>query len=229
MGRGLALPLAAGVFLWTAAGAVSAQSSSGAELFLACKSIDDSTARLECYDAAAKKAQAPSAQAPAVLPAPAAAQVSGDAAFKAREAALAEREAALKAREAELAARAVEPANEPTLFGISLGSPSKPDDFTRAAGAPNQEVERDEDGAVEAITTEISEWTKDALGRVTVVLANGQVWRQNEGDELRIAKDPEKPHVARIERGAIGSFTLKINDSNRLVKVRRIDGQTKRR
>lgn len=225
MGQKLRLGLAMGVVCLTAWGLSPSAGSESASAFMACKAIEENDARLACYDAAAKGS--PTA-APAPLQAPGA-SLSGDAALKAREAALAEREASLKAREAELAARSTDPEKEATFFGISLGSPGKPDEFSRSASLPNQQVERDEDGAVEAITSELSEWSKDALGRVTVVLANGQVWRQSEGDELRIAKDPEKPHVARIERGAIGSFTLKINESNRLVKVRRIDGQTKRR
>lgn len=228
MGRLSGMRLAIGLSALLAFSGTAASAADGTAPFLACGGIMDKTARLECYDEAAKKAQTgPSdVQTHSRTSAPA---LSGDSALKAREAALAEREAALKARETELAARAVEPENEPTLFGISLGGPSKPDAFTRSADMPNQQVERDEDGAVEAITSELAEWSKDSLGRVTVVLTNGQVWRQSDGDEIRIAKDPEKPHVARIERGAIGSFTLKVNDSNRLVKVRRIDGQTKRR
>jgi hypothetical protein len=75
----------------------------------------------------------------------------------------------------------------------------------------------------------VREFSYNADDRLTLVLENGQVWRQIEGDRFNLKADPESPHKVRISRGAIGSFNLKVNDLNRTVKVRRIDGQPRKR
>jgi hypothetical protein len=152
----------------------------------------------------------------------------GGAALAQREAALAQREAELKAREAKLNAGKMSVEEEATLFGIPIPF-TKKDSFNQSAELPNQTVEKSHDGIVDAITVGIADYTYNADERLTLVLENGQVWRQIEGDRINLSANPETPHKVRISRGAMGSFNLKVNEMNRTVKVRRIDGQTRKR
>jgi hypothetical protein len=161
-------------------------------------------------------------------PAPSVAAGEGAAGLAQREAAVAQREAELQAREAKLAAGARSAEEEATLFGIPIPF-TKKDSLNQLAELPNQMVEKDDDGIVDAITVAVREFSYDASERLTLVLDNGQVWRQIEGDRINLKSEPETPHKVRISRGAMGSFNLKVNDVNRTVKVRRIDGQPRKR
>lgn len=145
--------------------------------------------------------------------------------FAGREAALAQREAELKAREAQLAALPQARADEEaTLFGIPIPFTRK-DTFNQQTDAKGVTVERDSDGDVDAIRTAVREWSLTGDGMVIVVLENGQVWRQTEGAPLRLRDDPANPNIARISRGALGSFMMTVNDSAKSIKVRRVDGK----
>jgi hypothetical protein len=224
---------------------------------LACSDIPRAEERLQCYDSASRSAIGLGAQ-PAARPAQppsedkaaqdriralearireleagkGAAQASAQSGAGAaeREQALAAREAALAEREAKLSASAqntMSAEEEATLFGIPIPF-TKKDRFNQIEELPNQKVERDEDGVVESIVVNIKEFSYGADERLILVLENGQVWRQIEGDRINLKSDPEKPHVARISRGAVGSFNLNVNEINRFVKVRRVDGVKRR-
>lgn len=161
----------------------------------------------------------------------AAAAAAAAAATAEREAAIAAREAALKEREEQLAAVAQtrETAEEEaTLFGIPIPF-TKKDRFNQVENMPGQAIERDADGVVDAITVKVAEFSYTADRKLILVLENGQVWRQMQGEELHLKAKPETPHTVRISRGTLGSFDLKINESNRVVKVRRIDGSKAKR
>jgi hypothetical protein len=148
------------------------------------------------------------------------------AALSEREQALAAREAELRDREAKLATVAKERdavEEEATLFGIPIPF-TKKDRFNQVENLDNQAVERNEHGMVEAIVVGIAEFSYSADEKLILVLQNGQVWRQTEGERINLRPNPKQPHTARIARGAVGSFNLQINDLNRIVKVRRIDG-----
>jgi hypothetical protein len=205
---------------------VGAQSASAADPRLAAREaeIQDLQARIRELESA--KLAKPVKASPAAVSGADTGQAAGVAAGLAeREAALAAREADLKSREAQLAA--VKPemsaAEEATLFGIPIPF-TKKDRFNQIEDLPNQKVERNEDGVVEALIANVAEFSYAADERLILVLENGQVWRQTEGDRINLKSDPEKPHVVRISRGAVGSFNLKVNESNRTVKVRRVDG-----
>lgn len=148
------------------------------------------------------------------------------AAVSQREQELAAREAALQEREAKLAALSPGKAaaeEEATLFGIPIPF-TKKDRFNQVEDLPNQKVVRDEDGVVEAIVANIAEFSYTPDEKLIMVLENGQVWRQTDGERLSLKASGDKPNSARISRGAMGSFNLNVNDSNRTVKVRRVDG-----
>jgi hypothetical protein len=190
---------------------------------LACRDVPQADERLQCYDAAAHNAaKTPTPVAVTTNTGTVAAGGFGQN-VSSREADLAAREAALKEREARLAKPVETAEEEATLFGIPIPF-TKKDRFNQVTELPNQTIERDENGVVEAMTVNVREFTVGGDDRLTLVLENGQVWRQIEGDSIQLSSKPSKPHVARITRGALGSFNLQLNKMNRAVKVRRIDG-----
>lgn len=112
--------------------------------------------------------------------------------------------------------------NSVSLFGITA-SPAKADSFTTgAAGMSQQNVERGTDGVVEAITANVRKWSHDSRGQITIVLDNGQVWRQADSSEIHLATDPKTPQSVRISRGVIGGFVMTIGNKARGHKVRRV-------
>jgi hypothetical protein len=75
--------------------------------------------------------------------------------------------------------------------------------------------------AVEEITSPITDLTYSITGKFTVTLANGQVWRQKEGDVA--AKFYRKSdQTATISRGTLGSYNMVINGSGAYYKVSRV-------
>ena len=61
------------------------------------------------------------------------------------------------------------------------------------------------------------------LGKVTITLDNGQVWRQQSSDNRRIRlKDDGTPYSIEIKRTSFGGYMLKVNDSKRTIRVKRI-------
>jgi hypothetical protein len=75
--------------------------------------------------------------------------------------------------------------------------------------------------AVEEITSPITDLTYSVTGKFTVTLANGQVWRQKEGDVA--AKFYRKTdQTATISRGTLGSYNMLINGSGAYYKVSRV-------
>lgn len=170
-------------------------------------------AALKSRQAAAKTVTGGGASAGVAIPDSAAAE---------REAALEAREAALKEREAKLASLPQAKASEEaTLFGIPIPFTRK-DTFNQQTEADGVVLERDSGGTVDAIKAPIREWSLAGDGMLIVVLENGQVWRQTDGDALRLK---DAANVARISRAAFGSFMMTVNDSSKSIKVRRVDGK----
>ena len=86
-----------------------------------------------------------------------------------------------------------------------------------AAPPPAEPVELD------SITSGVTEYSVNPFGKFIVFLDNGQVWHQLEGDSevAHFRKNP-KDNTVKIERGALGSYNLYINDSVKIYKVTRI-------
>ena len=61
---------------------------------------------------------------------------------------------------------------------------------------------------------------RDARGRFTITLDNGQVWRQLEGDTAELTGS--KVTMVRISRGALGSYDLNIVGRNATFRVTRL-------
>lgn len=76
---------------------------------------------------------------------------------------------------------------------------------------------------VTSISSNVVELAKNAYGRSIFVLGNGQVWKQVDGDQTEV-RDPRKGEAmtVSIEKGLLGSFSLRIEGRNGIVKVRRV-------
>jgi hypothetical protein len=181
-----------------------------------CKWIADDRQRLQCLDAAVATIDAAATNVDDSKGPALANGVDG------RERELARWEGDLRHREAALHAKSEAFNNSVSLFGITLSS-GGPDSFTTAAaGLREQDVERRTDGFVEAISANIRAWSYNSRGQVTVVLDNGQVWRQADVAELHLATGWTKPHRVRISRAALGSFKMTVDGNNQGYKVRRV-------
>ena len=76
--------------------------------------------------------------------------------------------------------------------------------------------------ASDRITVEIGDFRKDAAGRFTVSLSNGQVWRQVAGDTTAAQYHSGRTHSVTISRGTLGGYDLTFNDRNASFKVQRV-------
>jgi hypothetical protein len=75
----------------------------------------------------------------------------------------------------------------------------------------------------ESLTAGIADYALNPLGRFTIFLDNGQIWQQAQGD-TKTAKFNKPPGTNRVEitRGALWSYSAKINDRGGIFKVHRI-------
>ncbi len=74
----------------------------------------------------------------------------------------------------------------------------------------------------ERLTAEITDFRKDQREHFTVVLQNGQVWRQMVGDTGVAQYRAGRTHQVTISRGVLGSYDLRFNDRNLSFKVQRL-------
>lgn len=110
----------------------------------------------------------------------------------------------------------------------AVGAPAPPAAQARREAAPDpardfgkeqlRSAEREED----RMTAEIADFRKDPRDHFTVVLQNGQVWRQVAGDTDIAQFHPGRTHQVTIARGVFGSFDLRFNDRNATFKVQRL-------
>jgi hypothetical protein len=75
---------------------------------------------------------------------------------------------------------------------------------------------------INRIVSSIQAYTFSPTGHFTVTLANGQVWRQMEGDNGIMRFRRGRTLLATISRGAFGSFDLKFSDHSVIYKVTRV-------
>lgn len=221
-------PVVLALFAFTSGNPVRAgQEEATRDALVKCKAIVQIEAKAACYDAVTD------ALAPAASAGPANTGAAADSSIARREAQLARQLADLKLREATFAAQKKATEDTVSLFGITLSSgPSTPatDTFTvAAAGLPAGTVERNDDGSVDAVTAQVREFSYTNEGKLTVVLDNGQVWRQTGPEEIFLAPNPKHPHKVRIARALMGSFILSLEGTSKAYKVRRVDGVASRR
>lgn len=90
---------------------------------------------------------------------------------------------------------------EKDSFGLAIPSFSLPG------------LSRDDDERLEEITEEVTAVDETPFGKLIVTLANGQVWEQT--DSVRVSGRDQRSGTATIERGAIGSYWLRLGDARR--------------
>lgn len=175
-----------------------------------CKGISDPAQRLACYDALEAQEQ--------LDPIPQTGASAETAELKAEIAAKDAKIAELKETQSG--------ADDWSVFGMPATRSAK-DPLNEAAAKADQGVERDEDGDIEAINSAIADFSVSADNMLTVVLANGQVWRQVSGRELHL-KTQSGANAARISRTLMGGFAMTVNGKNDVAIMKRLDGKRKR-
>jgi hypothetical protein len=73
---------------------------------------------------------------------------------------------------------------------------------------------------IESITATVTDYSFNPFGRFVVFLDNGQVWKQIDSDVAHFSKGGGNSVM--IERGAMGSYNMHINDGNHVYKVTRV-------
>jgi hypothetical protein len=96
-------------------------------------------------------------------------------------------------------------------------APSLADAFGAEALPRTQATRR----ALESITSAITDLSYTASTKFVVTLANGQVWRQKDGD-VTTTFFHKNYRTATISRGALGSYNLTFNGSGSYYKVARV-------
>lgn len=77
------------------------------------------------------------------------------------------------------------------------------------------------DTSAEARNVAMSKYDFDRSGRLTVTLANGQVWQQMESDLARAKwNKPANSYRASVSRGVMGTYDLKVRGEGTTYKVR---------
>lgn len=189
--------VAAGISLLAASPAMAQPGAEAVADILACDAVRGTKARLSCFEAALPALRAAH---------PAAVDLAASRAEAAR--AVAARQAA---EEFGLFAREEKPvANdyERDAFGANDLPPS-------ARGNDDDEVK-----SIEGLAVEIG---KNNLGKLFVILDNGQVWRQVSGDRSTpyIPRSAEGLPVE-IKKGAMGSYFVKVGKSRDAFRAERI-------
>jgi hypothetical protein len=206
--RSLALAAAA-LLAFSAAQAASGDTVTG--VLKACRAETNATARLACFDrlVAGLDAEPPVAfTAPVPAPAPVAS-------------------APAVAPPAPVASPKKETSwyNPTDWFGSDAPKPARP-----MAGNPTEfggeNLARPADDSSPApldhITATVTRVTINALGKFTVTLANGQVWRQGESDTGVARFKNDGKETVTITRGFLDAYSLKIDGKWGTYKVKRI-------
>ena len=100
-------------------------------------------------------------------------------------------------------------------FGRPREPVTKPEQFGKPSPvAPGGEINQ--------ITATIVEFGYTPRGKAIFILDNGQVWRQIDGDDVRVVEaDPGKKVTIEIAR-IMENYTLTIEGRNALIRVRRV-------
>lgn len=110
------------------------------------------------------------------------------------------------------------------LFGTSPRVQTTPEQFgsDQLPQKPPAAGEAPAPEPIDSITAKVAEYSFTANGKFIVFLDNGQIWRQIEGDTGRPLFSKGGDNVVKIERGVMGSYSLMVNDSNAVFKVKRV-------
>ena len=160
-----------------------------------CASVADDKARLACYDAAAPHVKQALAKPPETL---------------GREPTKEEQQSWFGF-------------NLSGLFGSSPEQQTTPQQFGSDKLPETHAKEEAASQAVESITSGVTEYAYNPFGKFIVFLDNGQIWKQEEGDsDHALFRKKATDNKVTISRGALGSYNLSINDSDKVYKAVRI-------
>src|ERR1700721_397189 len=73
--------------------------------------------------------------------------------------------------------------------------------------------------SLESITSPVTDFSFDVRGHFIVTLANGQIWRQIEGDTVNVPLRKDRTHTATVSRAVLGSYSIHFDDPRGLFKV----------
>lgn len=79
------------------------------------------------------------------------------------------------------------------------------------------EIQREAKKEVSEITAVVGKVEESPRGKLIITLADGQVWRQTDGESLKI----KAGQTVTISRGMLGAFYLKKQGSNSRIRVKR--------
>ena len=107
-------------------------------------------------------------------------------------------------------------------FGFTQDGPpvTKAEDF---GIAPAKNTRPDAPKEITEISASVQEFAKTPLGKSIFILDNGQIWRQLDGDQTEVQhRSSSGPMNVRIEKAFMGSYSLFIEGTKKMVKVRRL-------
>jgi len=108
-----------------------------------------------------------------------------------------------------------------SLFGGGSAQPTTVEQFGKERTVAAQATREREE--IDSISAGVTEVAFTPVGQFIVFLDNGQVWRQLQGDSDRAHfRSNPKDNKVTISRGALGSYNLAINGSDRIFKVTRV-------
>ncbi|OLF72345.1 hypothetical protein AWH62_10970 [Maricaulis sp. W15] len=231
----------AALFLTTAlpASALAQSDADAVDGILACRGIDETEARLACFDSAAARlaGDRESGELMTVTRSDVAA-VEGDSfgfsmpslprlrmprlAIAAADQQHDALEGAATVDMTDAAPAATSTANAPASPAAAAPAPAAPAaaaTTTAAAETSVAIVERTDDGDVFRVEMMIERTRTVGYNTTVFHMTNGQVWRQTDTGRVRIPRGDG--HTAEIRRGAMSSYLLRINGEGRAIRVER--------
>lgn len=163
-----------------------------------CAALTEPQARLACYDGLAPRLKAALAKPPAVV---------------------ARRRPPTKEEQ-----KSWFGFNMDDLFGSGQAQQTTPQTFG-AENTPAAQTAREDhkSQAIDSITAGLTEYAYNPFGKFLVILDNGQIWKQLQGDSGRAHfRRKASDNKVTISRGFLGSYNLTINGSNKVYKVNRV-------
>src|SRR3954452_7881733 len=107
------------------------------------------------------------------------------------------------------------------LFGGGSSHAATPEQFGKERTAKAHTARETEE--IESISAQVTDVSFTPFGQFIVFLKNGQVWRQLQGDADRARfKSNPADNTVTISHGALGSYNLKLNGSDKVFKVTRL-------
>jgi hypothetical protein len=167
-----------------------------------CIAIEDAARRLDCYDAAASRAQSSAAAAP-MTSAPIVAQAPKEA----PQQQLAEAQAP--------AATSSDPLFAPV--GVYKTQDQRREEKRASKGADDED---DDKQPIPGIEARLADFERQRDGMVIITLDNGQVWRQTTGGRMRVV--PGRDLIVQIEKSAFGGYWMTIERAGGAVRAERV-------